>query len=124
VACTFIFVQGENIVFPSGNKVAEIQRGFMNDSGIPGIVGAIDCTHSPIQSPGGNTAELFRNRKGFFSINVQAICDYDLMFTNVVRWPGSTHDSRIFENSNVCARFERNDIHGILIGDNGYPRYS
>ena len=51
----------ENIVFPSGNKVAEIQRGFMNDSGIPGIVGAIDRTHIPIQSLGGNTAELFLN---------------------------------------------------------------
>lgn len=110
------------VVFPSGNRVTEIQRGFMNHSGIPGIVGAIDCTHIPIQSPGGDMAELFRNRKGFFSINVQAICDNDLMLTNVVaRWPGSTHDSRIFENSSVCARFERRNIPGILIGDNGYP---
>lgn len=110
------------VVFPSGNRVTEIQRGFMNHSGIPGVVGAIDCTHIPIQSPGGDMAELFRNRKGFFSINVQAICDNDLMLTNVVaRWPGSTHDSRIFENSSVCARFERRNIPGILIGDNGYP---
>ena len=54
---------------------AEIQRGFMNHSGIPGVVGAIECTHIPIQSPGGDMAELFRNRKGFFSINVQAIND-------------------------------------------------
>lgn len=67
-------------------------------------------------------AELFRNRKGFFSINVQAICDNDLMLTNVAaRWPGSTHYSCIFENSSVCARFERRNISGILIGDNGYP---
>jgi len=57
-----------------------------------------------------------------FSINVQAICDHDLILTNVVaRWPGSTHDSRIFENSNICARLERREIQGILIGDNGYP---
>jgi hypothetical protein len=44
-------------------------------------------------------------QKRIFSINVQAICDHDLTLTNVVaRWPGSTHDSRIFENSNICAR--------------------
>lgn len=30
----------------------------------PRVVGAIDCTHIRIQSPGGNNAENFRNRKG------------------------------------------------------------
>ena len=69
----------------------------MQQSRIPGIVGVIYRTHIPIQSPGGDTAELYRNRKGLFSINVQAICDHDLILTNVVaRWPGSIHESRIF----------------------------
>ena len=67
----------------------------MRQSNIPGVVGLIDCTHIPIISPGGDNAELFRNRKGYFSINVQAICDLELKLTNVVvRWPGSTHDSK------------------------------
>jgi hypothetical protein len=44
-----------NLKFPSGNKVQEIQRQFMQQSRIPGIVGAIDCTYIPIQSPGGDT---------------------------------------------------------------------
>lgn len=44
--------------------------------------------------------EEFRNRKGYFSLNVQAICDADLKFMNVVaRWPGSAHDATIFNNS-------------------------
>jgi hypothetical protein len=38
-------------------QVQEIQRQFMQQSRIPGIVGAIDCTYIPIQSPGGDTAE-------------------------------------------------------------------
>ncbi len=89
---------------------------------IPGMWVLIDCTHIAIQSPGGNTAELFRNRKGYFSINVQAICDDDCQFTNVVsRWPGSKHDSRIFDNSEICAKFENNEVAGVLLGDNGYP---
>ena len=33
------------------------------------------------------------------SINVQAVCDADRVFTNVVAgWPGSTHDATIFAN--------------------------
>ena len=93
----------------------------MRQTNIPGVVRLIDCTHIPIISPGGDNAEDFRNRKGYFSINVQAICDHELKLTNVdVRWPGSTHDSRIFDKSNICAKFERRVINGILLGDNGY----
>lgn len=74
----------EVIRFPQGNALLHVQRGFMDIGGIPGIVGAIDCTHIPIQSPGGMNAELYRNRKGFYSINVQAICDHQCNFTNIV----------------------------------------
>nr|CAH7729137.1 unnamed protein product [Callosobruchus chinensis] len=67
--------------------------------------------------------ELYaRNRKGFFSFNVQAICDANCMFQDVVcRWPGSTHDSHIFANSNVRARFEQGVFNEyVLVGDSGY----
>ena len=98
VSIALVSLYKQYVKFPSVNKVQEIQRQYMQQSRIPGIVGAIDCTHIPIQSPGGDTAELFRNRKGLFSINVQAICDHDLILTNVVaRWPRSTHDSRILK---------------------------
>ena len=109
------------IKFPQNRELMNVKTKFKDIGGIPGIVGAIDCTHIAIISPGGDNAELYRNRKGFFSINVQAICDGDLRITNLVaRWPGSTHDNRIFENSDICFRFENNEIQGILLGDNGY----
>lgn len=38
----------------------------------------------------------------------------------VVRYPGSTHDSRIYNRSAVRARFHGNKIPGLLLGDNGY----
>lgn len=38
----------------------------------------------------------------------------------VVRHPGSTHDSVIFDRSSVRVRFEQGQIIGLLLGDNGY----
>ncbi|XP_064485838.1 putative nuclease HARBI1 [Ornithodoros turicata] len=108
--------------FPSTQD--EKQRtmlGFYDIAGFPGVIGAIDCTHVAIQSPGGNTAELFRNRKGYFSINVQCVCDADLRITDIVaRWPGATHDATIFDSSRIRAHLETN-LGGHLLGDAGYP---
>lgn len=67
-------------------------------------------------------SENFRNRHGYFSMNVQTIADADLRILNVVaRWPGSTHDTVVFANSEVRQRFERGEFGGyVLIGDGGY----
>ena len=63
----------------------------------------------------------FVNRKQFYSINVPAVCYSDAFTTNIVaRWPGSTHDSRIFENSNVADKLRDGALDGILSGDSGY----
>ncbi|KAH3804260.1 hypothetical protein DPMN_132544 [Dreissena polymorpha] len=41
-------------------------------------------------------------RKGFHALNCQAVSSPDLKFLDVVaRWPGSTHDAAIFENSRL-----------------------
>lgn len=41
------------------------------------------CSHIRIQSPNADV-EQFRNRKGYFSLNVQAICSSNLVITNLV----------------------------------------
>ena len=42
------------------------------------MIGCINCTHIPISLPGGDNAEIFRNRKGFFRLmckqSVTLIC--------------------------------------------------
>ncbi|GAB1869285.1 Putative nuclease HARBI1 [Camponotus japonicus] len=99
------------------------QRNFFNIASFPRVIGAIDCTHIKIQSPGADDAEVFRNRKSYFSLNVQVVASADKKIINIVaRWPGSVHDSTIFQNSNLRMLFETNHFRNcILLGDSGYP---
>ena len=105
-------------------EVASNQLDFYILSGFPGVVGAVDCTHVPLDCcPYGPNEYAYVNRKGVHSINVQLICDTKYKIMNVVaRWPGSTHDSRIIQNSGVGEMFERRELGGILLGDSGYPQ--
>ncbi|XP_064649983.1 putative nuclease HARBI1 [Lineus longissimus] len=99
-----------------------MQRKFKDIAGFPYVIGCVDGVHVQIQPPPVENKEIYRCRKSFMSLNVQGICDADLRFINVVaRWPGSTHDSRVFDNSLICNRFENNELSGLLLGDKGYP---
>lgn len=95
---------------------------FYGIASFPRVIGAIDCTLVKIDSPGGDDAEIYRSRKGFFALNVQSISDSDLKFRNIVaRWPGSVHDQTIFNNSRVKEQFENGAFAPyILLGDSGY----
>ena len=100
-------LHNEYINFPQGPAARKTKLEFWRIRRFPGVLGTIDCTHIKISCPGGRTAELYRNRKGYFSINVQAVCGPNLEIEHVVaRWPGSVHDARIFDNSRLCAQFE------------------
>ncbi|XP_045494080.1 putative nuclease HARBI1 [Colias croceus] len=96
---------------------------FYNIAQFPRVCGAIDCTHVHIQSPCSTIGEEYRNRKGYFSINVQAVCDADLKLMNVVaRWPGSAHDATIFNQSVLKAQCEDGILgNRWLLGDSAYP---
>ncbi|XP_044262631.1 putative nuclease HARBI1 [Tribolium madens] len=97
----------EHIKMPrTVEELVATKRNFFQIAGFLCVVGTVDCTHVGIQSPGGANAELYRNRKGYFSINVQAVCDANLKLLHIVsRWPGSVHDSTIFNNSPLPVDF-------------------
>nr|CAD7436045.1 unnamed protein product [Timema monikensis] len=58
-------------------------RWFHDVGDLLGVVGCVDGTHIPIKNPGGPNAEIYRNRQGNFSMNVQR--------------GGRFHDATIFE---------------------------
>nr|CAI5837281.1 unnamed protein product [Callosobruchus analis] len=100
----------------------EIQRRFMEATGFPGVLGAIDCTHVAMLPPH-EEEHNYLNRKKFHSKNIQMICDYDLKILNVnAQYPGATHDSFIWSQSAVKQHLEAAYNEGMwLIGDSGYP---
>ena len=111
--------KSEFISFPG--DVHEVKRKFYDIAGFPWVVGAIDCCHVRIICPDREHAMAFVNRKQYYSINVQAICNSEMFITNIVaRWPGSTHDARIFENSAIAEQFRNGATNGLLLGDSGY----
>lgn len=102
-------------------NLADVKRKFYDVGNFLGVIGAIDCTHVRVICPNKENAMAFVNRKQFYSINVQAVCDSDAFITNIVaRWPGSTHNSRIFENSNIAEKLRDGVLFGILLSDSGY----
>ncbi|XP_059191015.1 putative nuclease HARBI1 [Centropristis striata] len=112
----------EYIQFPYGaQRQTEVMQGLSAVANMPGVIGAIDCTHR-IKAPSGD-AFAYINRKNFHSVNVQLICDAKCVLLNVVaRWPGGTHDAFILRNCAVGTRLEDGAVRdGWLIGDRGYP---
>ncbi|KAJ8977114.1 hypothetical protein NQ317_005242 [Molorchus minor] len=91
---------------PEGDEVNDVRQAFFDMARFSKCIGAIDCTHVKLQSPGGDTV-------GDPSLRIRDI---------VVRWPGSAHDSHIFRNSNLYANFKTGRFgDSLLVGDNGYP---
>ncbi|XP_075733015.1 putative nuclease HARBI1 [Rhipicephalus microplus] len=108
--------------FPnSDDRFCETMVEFYRIAKFPGVTGCIDCTHVRIKSLGGPNGEVYRNRKGYFSINVQVIAGPKLQLYDVVSsWPGSVLDSRIFDNSRARVLYEQKRVPGLLLGDAGY----
>lgn len=44
---------------------------FFEINNFPNVSLCIDCTHIPVKNPGDGRGEIFRNRKGVFSLNIQ-----------------------------------------------------
>lgn len=77
----------------------------------------MDCTRIRIICPKKCNTMAFKNRKNFYSANVQPFYDGDaVIITIVTSWPGWTSDLRIFENSKIAEKLKET-IDGIPWGD-------
>lgn len=67
------------IKVPRGTDLRNIINGFSDRWGFPQCAGAIDGTHVPIIDPHTQKADYY-NRKGHYSIILQAVADHKLQF--------------------------------------------
>ncbi|XP_072163175.1 uncharacterized protein [Diadema setosum] len=102
--------------------------------GMPQAVGAIDGTHIPIKAPKENPHDYY-NRKGFYSLVLQAVVDHKCRFTDIyLGWPGCVHDARVLNNSSLYRKAESGTLlpqekqlmSGVhvplyILGDAAYP---
>lgn len=112
----------EYIRWPRGNEVRQthLQFGDMTK-----CIGAVDGSFIPIYKPMENARDYYC-RKGFYAINLTAICNADRKFTMIyVGEPGSLHDVTVFRNSPFHAAVEA-DVEAAfpdstyIIGDGAY----
>ncbi|CAM4587029.1 unnamed protein product [Lepidochelys kempii] len=102
--------------------------------GFPNCGGAIDGMHIPILGPDRQGSQYI-NRKGYFSMVLQALVDHKGCFTNIsVGWPGKVHDFRIFRNSVLFKQLQEGiyfpeqkitvgdvEMPIVILGDTAYP---
>ena len=88
------------------------------------VLDYIDDSHVPIIALS-HKEELYVNRKGVHSINIEAICGNDLKFIDVVaKWPSSSHDAFIWRQSGINLKIVLGEIptnKGWFLGECGYP---
>ena len=115
------------IRWPTLAEQDEIAADIERSSHIPNCIGFIDGSHIRLESrPDGDND--YTNRKGFPSIQLQAIVDNKTIITDMfVGWPGSVHDARVFRNSPIADAMENGNIMGankFIFGDSAYPLQS
>ena len=103
----------KSLCFPLHQQaLTDSKQAFSAIAGFGNVIGSVDCTHIPIKSPSVHE-EAYVNRKGVHTINVQAVCDANMRFLDVVaKWPGATHDSFIWRSSSLRELFEGGHIQG------------
>ncbi|XP_050796256.1 uncharacterized protein LOC127044962 [Gopherus flavomarginatus] len=91
---------------------------------LPNCGEAIGGTHIPFLAPE-HQGTQYINRKGYFSMVLQALVDHKGRFTNIhVGWPERVHDAHVFRNTTLFKRLQQGNYfpdQKITVGDDEMP---
>ncbi|XP_066600764.1 putative nuclease HARBI1 [Prorops nasuta] len=117
---------GDYIKWPEEQQILRGESNFRAVASFPGVIGSIDGSHIPISAPI-DFPNSYVNRKGFYSMILQGICDHRMKFINVFAgYCGSVHDARVWELSDIKKLIDE-DVNMYfpqnthLLGDSAYP---
>ena len=83
------------IYMPKKEEILRLLEDFEQVSCLPRVIGAIDGSHICIIAPS-EDEYAYVNRKRYHSINIQAICNANLILRDVIaKWPVS-HYTHLF----------------------------
>ncbi|KAL4153210.1 hypothetical protein QTP88_001043 [Uroleucon formosanum] len=98
----------------------EKQSYFFQIKGFPNVIGAIDGSHIRIDKPSSDP-DSYYNRKKYFSIHMQAVCDHRNKIRNIyIGFPGSVHDARVFRRSPLATNLGILCQENVILGDKAY----
>ncbi len=107
--CQFFYDhQSKFICFPEKNEVRRVAATLQQKNNFPGVVSAVDGCHIPFQAPS-NAEIAYRNFKKFHSFVLMAAVLPDKKFSYIFTgYPGSSHDSYVFQRSSLFTKLETN----------------
>ena len=120
-----LLLEPDFLTFPDAAEQAGTAMRMLERFKIPRLSLAIDGTHIRFEeAPRGfpdnlHTKKMYTNRKNYDSINLMVIANDRRICAIDSRWPGSAHDSRVW---NMCSAKpiieEQNDY--FIVGDSAY----
>ena len=113
------------ISMPDNEEMEDTSDRMLEKYKLPRFAYAVDGCHcvfteAPRRIPENKTTQMFWSRKQCYSINVQVVGNDKLFYDLDVSWPGSTHDARVWNRSNVKRVIEEQKRF-LMAGDTGYP---
>ena len=104
-------IEAEYLTWPNGGYAHKVMDDFNNlreNNSFPDVFGCVDGKHIMIRAPPKERDSYF-NRKGHHSILLQAVCDSNLCFIDIVAGsPGSCNDSRVWNLSPLGQQLKTN----------------
>ena len=122
------------ICFPSCDQQQQYVDNFEDKWGVPQCIGAIDGSHIPVLPPTLCHTDYY-NRKGWYSVLIQAVVDYKYCFLDIYTgWPGSVHNACVLAHSTFYKKANAGQLLShttkticgasipvFVIGDSAYP---
>ncbi|XP_055841514.1 uncharacterized protein LOC129908779 [Episyrphus balteatus] len=115
----------EYIKWPQGDVISENCRKFKAIKQMPGIIGAINCLHIPIEAPK-RDAKSYLNSPNHYTIVLQAVVDADEKFVDICCGePGSSTNRTVLTKSSLYKRVQDNYVklfpsNTFLLGGDAY----
>lgn len=110
------------LFWPGLSERKQIASRIFKETGFPSCIGFVDGTLIPLDTKPPWSGEDFYSRKNIYCLSAMIVCDdQKLIRYCYTEWAGSSHDARVFANSNLSrflSRFFEGDEY--LLADSAY----